>query len=72
LAGLPVIRHVWPSDANFVLAETADAARAMEAGRRAGVLLRDFSANPYTPDGVRISVGTPDQNDRLLRSLASA
>jgi histidinol-phosphate aminotransferase len=72
LAALPVVRRVWPSDANFVLAETVDAARAMEAGRRAGVLLRDFSANPYTPGGVRISVGTPDQNDRLLRSLAAA
>jgi histidinol-phosphate aminotransferase len=72
LAALPVVRRVWPSDANFVLAETVDAARAMEAGRRAGVLLRDFSTNPYTPAGVRISVGTPDQNDRLLRSLAAA
>jgi histidinol-phosphate aminotransferase len=72
LADLPIVRRVWPSDANFLLVEAADAARVMEAGRRAGVLLRDFSATPYTPGGVRISVGTPDQNDRLLRSLAAA
>jgi histidinol-phosphate aminotransferase len=72
LQRVPLVRRVWPSDANFVLAETADAARCMEAGRRAGLLLRDFSSNPYTPGGVRISVGTPDQNDRLLRSLAAA
>lgn len=72
LEHLPVVTRVWPSDANFLLIEADDAARLMEAGRRAGVLLRDFSAGPYTPGGVRISIGTPDQNDRLLRSLASA
>jgi histidinol-phosphate aminotransferase len=72
LAHAPLVRRVWPSEANFVLAEATDAAALMAAGRRAGLLLRDFSSNPYTPGGVRISVGTPDQNDRLLRSLAAA
>jgi histidinol-phosphate aminotransferase len=72
LEGLPLVRRVWPSDANFLLVETRDAARCMEAGRRAGLLLRDFSAGPYTPGGVRISVGTPEQNERLVRSLAAA
>jgi histidinol-phosphate aminotransferase len=72
LASVPIVRRVWPSDANFLLVDSADAARVMAAGRRAGVLLRDFSTGPYTPGAVRISVGTPDQNDRLLRSLADA
>jgi histidinol-phosphate aminotransferase len=72
LPALPVVRQVWPSEANFLLVEADDASRVMAAGRRAGVLLRDFSRNPYTPGGVRISIGTPEQNDRLLKSLAAA
>jgi len=41
LAQLPVVKHVWPSDANFLLVEVADAARTMAAGRAAGVIWRD-------------------------------
>lgn len=72
LAALPLVARVWPSEANFLLVETRDAAAFLAAGTRAGLLLRDFSTGPYTPACVRVSVGTPEQNDRLLRSLASA
>lgn len=72
LAELPLVARVWPSDANFLLVETRDATRFLAAGVRAGLLLRDFSSGPYTPGCVRVSVGTPQQNDRLLGSLASA
>jgi histidinol-phosphate/aromatic aminotransferase/cobyric acid decarboxylase-like protein len=72
LGALPLVARVWPSAANFLLVETRDAARFLAAGTRAGLLLRDFSAGRYTPGCVRVSVGTPEQNDRLLRSLASA
>lgn len=72
LGRLPIVTKVWPSEANFLLVETRDAARFLAAGVRAGLLLRDFSAGPYTPGCVRVSVGTPEQNDRLLGSLASA
>lgn len=72
LTRLPIVARVRPSEANFLLVETRDAARFLAAGTRAGLLLRDFSSGPYTPGCVRVSVGTPDQNDRLLGSLASA
>lgn len=72
LAALPIVARVWPSEANFLLVESRDAARFLAAGTRAGLLLRDFSPGPYTPGCVRVSVGTPEQNDRLLGSLASA
>ncbi|MCZ8132928.1 MAG: histidinol-phosphate transaminase [Steroidobacteraceae bacterium] len=71
-ANLRIVARVWPSDANFLLIETTDAPAFLAAGLRAGLLLRDFSANPQTPGCVRVSVGTPDQNDRLLRSVAAA
>ena len=55
-----------------LLVETTDANAFLQAGLRAGLLLRDFGGNPRTPSCVRVSVGTPDQNDRLLRSVAAA
>lgn len=72
LASATGVLRVWPSDANFLLVECRDAAAFLAAGRRAGLLLRDFSAGARTPGCVRVTVGTADQNDRLLRSLAAA
>jgi len=69
LATLPSVRTVWPSEANFLLIEVRDVERALEAARRAGFLLRDFSRGALTPRCLRISVGTPEQNDRLIAAL---
>jgi histidinol-phosphate aminotransferase len=72
LAALPAVRTVWPSEANFLLTEVRDPPRALAAARGAGFLLRDFSRAPLTPGCLRISVGSPEQNDRLLTALAGA
>jgi len=71
LESLPAIDTVWPSDANFLLLRTRDDAAAV-AGRAAaaGILLRDFSATPALENCLRISVGTPQDNDALLAFLA--
>jgi histidinol-phosphate aminotransferase len=68
----PWIRKVWPSDANFLLVEAADADRVVQAGLAARLLLRDFSKAPATASCVRITIGTPAQNDRLLACLEAA
>lgn len=70
LAALPAIRRVWPSEANFLLVEAQDATALMAAAAAAGLMLRDFSGKSGLDRAVRISIGTPNQNDRLLRSLA--
>jgi histidinol-phosphate aminotransferase len=69
LQRMPVAERVFPSDANFVLVEFRDARQALEAGRSAGLLVRDFSAAPGLANCLRISVGTPEQNERLLAAL---
>jgi histidinol-phosphate aminotransferase len=60
---------VWPSDANFLLVEFHDAAAALQRAHAAGLLLRDMRAAPSLSRALRISIGSPEQNDRLLRSL---
>jgi histidinol-phosphate aminotransferase len=69
LARSPLVTKVWPSDANFLLVDCSDAAAVLARARKAGLIIRDVR-QPALPDAVRISVGTPDQNDRLLEALA--
>lgn len=70
LARCATVRRVWPSAANFLLVEFADAGAALERTHAAGLLVRDFRRTPGLERALRISVGTPEQNDRLLASLA--
>jgi histidinol-phosphate aminotransferase len=70
LAALGGVRRVWPSEANFLLVEFDDAARALQRAHRAGVLVRDLRAAPGLEHALRISVGSPEHNDRLLACLA--
>jgi histidinol-phosphate aminotransferase len=62
--------RVWPSAANFLLVEFSDPAATIERAHRAGFLLRDMSRVAGLQRAVRISLGSPEQNDRLLASLA--
>lgn len=66
----PQVSRVWPSEANFLLVEFHDAAAALQRAHAAGLLLRDLRAAPGLSCALRISIGSPEQNDRLLRSLA--
>jgi histidinol-phosphate aminotransferase len=68
LAGKSSLIRVWPSVANFLLADFRDAEAALAAARAAKLLIRDMRG--VSPHSLRISVGTPEQNDRLIRSLA--
>lgn len=72
LARAPGIARVWPSDANFLLVESADAPRLVATAHAGGFLLRDFGWDPALPGCVRITVGDPAQNDRLLQVLGQA
>jgi histidinol-phosphate aminotransferase len=66
LARCANVARVFPSDANFLLLECRDAQRFFEAGRAAGLIVRDFSAYPGLAQFLRVSIGTPQQNERLL------
>jgi histidinol-phosphate aminotransferase len=69
LADLPNVTRVWPSDANFILAEFADTPLALARSRGANLLIRDVRGYPGLGRCLRISVGSPEQNTRLLAAL---
>jgi histidinol-phosphate aminotransferase len=69
LARCALIARVWPSDSNFLLVDCTDADEVLARARRAHLIIRDVR-QAALPRSLRISVGTPTQNERLLESLA--
>jgi histidinol-phosphate aminotransferase len=67
-AASPRFTKVWPSDANFLLVDCIDADEVLRRVRSAGLIIRDLR-QPALPRSLRISVGSPSDNDRLLESL---
>lgn len=65
--GLSFVEKVWPSDANFFLIRVREAKRVMDFCASQKVLLRHFGGD--LADCIRISVGSPGENDRLLQIL---
>jgi len=70
LARLPAIRRVWPSDSNFILIDCVDADRVLRAAAQVGLIVRDPRSQPGLGSSLRITVGTTEQNDRLLQGIA--
>jgi histidinol-phosphate aminotransferase len=72
LADLPV--DSWPSDANFVLfrPRRLEAKEVWQALLDRGVLIRDCSGWDHLEGCLRVTVGTPKENDRFLRALEEA
>ncbi|GAB3506312.1 histidinol-phosphate transaminase [Pseudoxanthomonas daejeonensis] len=69
LATLAGVVRVHPSDGNYLLVRFADADAAFARLLAAGVVVRDQRAAPQLPDALRITIGTPEQNDRVLAAL---
>jgi histidinol-phosphate aminotransferase len=68
LADLGRVVRVWPSAANFILAQFNDAGTALKLARDTQLLVRDARGYPGLGQALRITVGTAAQNDRLLEA----
>lgn len=69
LQRIPGLKPV-PSAANFFVVKTAIPPKELFAALvERGLLIRDVSSAPMLAEYVRISVGTPEENDRLLAAL---
>jgi histidinol-phosphate aminotransferase len=69
LAALPGVT-VFPTEANFFLIRVPDAPRTFEGLRAQGVLVKQL--HPGIRNGLRVTVGTPDENRILLSALKEA
>lgn len=69
LETLPLIKKVFPSDANFILVRVDDPRGVYNKLIEAGLIVRDRSRIKGCEGCLRITVGTPDENRRLLEIL---
>ena len=69
LRGLPGVREVLPSQANFLTVRFDDAAAVYQRLLAAGIVVRDVRRYPNLGDALRITIGTPAENDRVLAVL---
>lgn len=64
-----LVRRVYPSDANFLLVEVEGGRKVYEYLLTQGIVVRDRSTTPGCADCIRITVGTPLENEMLLKAL---
>ncbi len=69
LTACPAILEVYPSEANFVLARTSEPDRLYDALIAAGVIVRNRSRIPGCEGCLRITIGRPEENDRMLKTV---
>lgn len=69
LEKLSVVEKVYPTDANFVLVRVPDADKIYQDLIRKGIVVRNRNNVSLCEGCLRITVGTPDENETLLAEL---
>lgn len=69
LRALKIVDKVFPSDANFVLARVKDAPATYQYLMDNGIIVRDRSRVTLCYNCIRITVGTPLENEKLIQAL---
>lgn len=69
LGELAFVEKVSPSDANFILARVDDAPRRYKELLEHGIVVRDRSSQPLCENSLRFTVGTQEENGKLVEIL---
>jgi histidinol-phosphate aminotransferase len=66
---LKVVKRIYPSDANFLLVQMDNAKVAYDKLLNANIIVRDRSGITRCENCLRITIGTPQENKRLIDTL---
>jgi histidinol-phosphate aminotransferase len=69
LAQLSITKKVFHSDSNFLLVQVQEAVKTYRYLMNRGIIVRDRSNVTLCNDCLRITIGTPAENDRLVKAL---
>jgi histidinol-phosphate aminotransferase len=69
LQSLPMVQRVYPTAANFVLVKMKDARHIYDHLIERSIIVRDRSTVVLCEDCLRITVGTPEENLKLIETL---
>lgn len=70
LSKLSLVRHIYPSEANFLLVEVTDADGLYAHCLSKGVIIRNRSREPLLSGCLRMTIGSREENDRLLEVVS--
>ena len=71
LPQLPIVEHIFPSDANFLLVRfNVDATAVYDTLSSRGIVVRNRTSQPGCAGCLRLTVGTATENARLIQALA--
>lgn len=71
LSGLKSVEKIYPSDANFLLVKVDDANRMYDYLAERGIVVRNRTTQPRCHNCLRITIGTPEENEQLVKTLLS-
>lgn len=71
LPELPIVHKMYPTDANFILVYVGKADSVYNKLVKKGVIVRNRNNVTLCHGCLRITVGTPEENDALLKALKS-
>lgn len=69
LEQLKIVRQVYESEANFLLTKFTDAQKVYKQLADQDIIIRYRGNQPHCENCLRITVGTPDENERLISAL---
>ena len=69
LDSLEFVSALYPTDANFVLAKVDDANKRYQQLLDKQVVVRNRSTQPLCENTLRFTVGTPEENKKLIAIL---
>ncbi len=69
LQNISTVLSVFPSDANFLLFKIKDALKVYQKLATSGVIVRYRGNEPLCENCLRVTIGTPEENDRFLAEL---
>jgi len=68
---LPMVQHIYPTDANFVLVKVTDANAVYQYLVTKSIIVRNRNTVSLCQGCLRITVGTPEENKILIQELIS-
>jgi histidinol-phosphate aminotransferase len=69
LEDMTIVNEVYPSDANFLLVRVSDSAKIYDHLVANRIIVRDRSNAPGCENCLRITIGTSQENDKLITAL---
>jgi len=69
LPSVDFVQKIYPSDANFLLVKIDDADKRYDQLLKAGIVVRNRSSQPLCENTLRFTIGTPEENIKLVNAL---